>query len=625
MPILDLYTRDNQKALEAQAELGRREIPKEVGIFDGVLSATGKGLGAAALETGRALTYAAGITPSGAIYKGLRDGAAPSLDKWFDESEYGKKLGETVKGLQPDPQTTGKAASIMFEVARMGGKAVGHVMTAGPAAPLTFGLDEGATETFKLTDQGVDAGTAIAAGAVHGAASAVGMALPAAGKTLKATAGLVVGGGPASFMGEQAAISAILESADYAAIAKKYDPFDVTGLALSTIAPAAFGVAVHGARARADAKLTADKAATETPPAKPGDTAAVKADSEPDLMAMAAKDAPPAELVDAAHVANLQRHQSVVSPDGGISAKVAKAHAERVDAAVEAMDAGKKPVVIPPERQLTMSKTVDTPNGRSLPARDSTGQPVAPTPEAVIEFHDWFGASKAVDADGAPMVMRRSEIEGELVIRPDSTPGKVPDATPDRGAEPRPEADAPPAQPVYVRADRIAGTADAPLPPILGTPEALRATRHDAAWVVGKDGRAELRVASPEQIRPAVRMDTAGPDLRSMANEAPGGRSPTDPPGTREAAPDKAAARSPTAAPAKSDTPGSPKVDDADAASEQLAREIVDADPDMRVELDDGSTMTARELLEQADAEVARAEKESGAFAAAVNCLLRTG
>ena len=154
MPILDLYTRDNQKALEAQAELGRREIPKEVGIFDGVLSATGKGLGAAALETGRALTYAAGITPSGAIYKGLRDGEAPSLDKWFDESEYGKKLGETVKGLQPDPQTTGKAASIMFEVARMGGKAVGHVMTAGPAAPLTFGLDEGATETFKLTDQG---------------------------------------------------------------------------------------------------------------------------------------------------------------------------------------------------------------------------------------------------------------------------------------------------------------------------------------------------------------------------------------------------------------------------------------------------------------------------------------
>ena len=615
MPILDLYTRDNQKALEAQAELGRREIPKEVGIFDGVLSATGKGLGAAALETGRALTYAAGITPSGAIYKGLRDGEAPSLDKWFDESEYGKKLGETVKGLQPDPQTTGKAASIMFEVARMGGKAVGHVMTAGPAAPLTFGLDEGATETFKLTDQGVDAGTAIAAGAVHGAASAVGMALPAAGKTLKATAGLVVGGGPASFMGEQAAISTILESADYAAIAKRYDPFDVTGLALSTIAPAAFGVAVHGARARADAKLTADKAATETPPAKPGDTAAVKADSEPDLMAMAAKDAPPAELVDAAHVANLQRHQSVVSPDGGISAKVAKAHAERVDAAVEAMDAGKKPVVIPPERQLTMSKTVDAPNGRSLPARDSTGQPVAPTPEAVIEFHDWFGASKAVDADGAPMVMRRAERDGELVIRPDETRSSQtkPDETP---SEPVANQEAP-AQPVYVRADRIAGTADAPLPPILGTPEALRATRHDAAWVVGKDWKAELRVASPDQIRPAVRVDTAGPDLRAMANEQVTGRAESDPPGSRSSEADEPAPQQGRASPGKAD--------EMDAQAEDLVRQIVDADPYMRVGLDDGSTMTARELLEQADAEVERAETDSQAFAAAVSCLLRTG
>ena len=615
MPILDLYTRDNQKALEAQAELGRREIPKEVGIFDGVLSATGKGLGAAALETGRALTYAAGITPSGAIYKGLRDGEAPSLDKWFDESEYGKKLGETVKGLQPDPQTTGKAASIMFEVARMGGKAVGHVMTAGPAAPLTFGLDEGATETFKLTDQGVDAGTAIAAGAVHGAASAVGMALPAAGKTLQATAGLVVGGGPASFMAEQAAISTILESADYAAIAKKYDPFDVTGLALSTIAPAAFGVAVHGARARADAKLTADKAATETPPAKPGDTAAVKADSEPDLMAMAAKDAPPAELVDAAHVANLQRHQSVVSPDGGISAKVAKAHAERVDAAVEAMDAGKKPVVIPPERQLTMAKTVDTPDGRAVPSRDSTGQPVAPTPEAVIEFHDWFGASKAVDADGAPMVMRRAERDGELVIRPDETRSSQtkPDETP---SEPVANQEAP-AQPVYVRADRIAGTADAPLPPILGTPEALRATRHDAAWVVGKDWKAELRVASPDQIRPAVRVDTAGPDLRAMANEQVTGRAESDPPGSRSSEAD---------APAPQQNRASPgKADEMDAQAEDLARQIVDMDPELMVELDDGRTVSAREAMEEADAVVAQAETDSNAFAAAVGCLLRTG
>ena len=221
------------------------------------------------------------------------------------------------------------------------------------------------------------------------------------------------------------------------------------------------------------------------------------------------------------------------------------------------------------------------------------------------------------------MVMRRAERDGELVIRPDETRSSQtkPDETP---SEPVANQEAP-AQPVYVRADRIAGTADAPLPPILGTPEALRATRHDAAWVVGKDWKAELRVASPDQIRPAVRVDTAGPDLRAMANETPGGRAPTDPPGTREAAPDKAAARATTAAPEKSDKPGAPKVDDADAAADQLARQIVDADPNMRVGLDDGSTMTARELLEQADAEVERAETDSQAFAAAVSCLLRTG
>ena len=120
-----------------------------------------------------------------------------------------------------------------------------------PGAVLT-GADEGMTVADDLKQQGVDLGTRTAVGAVVGVATGLGVALPVAGKTLAQTAGLVVAGGPVSFMAQQQAVRSILQAQDYSKLAEQYDPLDPVGLAVSTLIPAGFGAwGVRSARARA--------------------------------------------------------------------------------------------------------------------------------------------------------------------------------------------------------------------------------------------------------------------------------------------------------------------------------------------------------------------------------------
>lgn len=96
-------------------------------------------------------------------------------------------------------------------------------------------------------------------GAATAAFNAFSFALPVAGSTWKATAGLSLTGGPVTFMAQQEATRQILDSADYKDLASHYDPFDPVGLTLSTLVPAAFGsLAMRGAaRARAREEVEA--------------------------------------------------------------------------------------------------------------------------------------------------------------------------------------------------------------------------------------------------------------------------------------------------------------------------------------------------------------------------------
>ena len=161
------------------------------------------------------------------------------------------------------------------------------------------------------------------AGLLAGGAAALGVMLPVAGSTLARTGMLYLAGGPGAFMAQQAATREILERANYADLAKQYDPLDPTGFTLSWLFPLPF--TGYGAWHNI-------KAAPK--PAPKGENKPVAGDQVPgEPMA----DEPPARTstsddVDAALVHNLTLQQD--AHEAAMAAQVA--HADPVQANIDA-------------------------------------------------------------------------------------------------------------------------------------------------------------------------------------------------------------------------------------------------------------------------------------------------
>lgn len=288
-------------------------------------------------------------------------------DELFAGGEVTRSFRNAAEGYKPDPTTTHTAEQVVFNFARVGGKAITAAMTMGnvPGA-IVAGAEEGFTQAEELKQQGVDIGTRTKVGAVTAVTNAVGFALPVAGKTWLQTAGLVAVGGPGTFVTQQAATKAILENANYADLAKQYDPTDTLGLAMSVLLPGAFGaLAMRGAAKSVKAKGV------------PPDTAPV-----PDAPT-APKDYPDADLVDAARVSLVRQHMDAANPMPD-NVETAGAHNAAYSQALDQVAAGERVAVtdVAPSIAPVAGKATDTPN-----------------------FKAWFGDSKVVDDTGAPMVL----------------------------------------------------------------------------------------------------------------------------------------------------------------------------------------------------------------------------
>ena len=134
-------------------------------------------------------------------------------------------------------------------------------------------------------------------------------------------------GGPGTFVTQQAATKAILENANYADLAKQYDPTDTLGLAMSVLLPGAFGaLAMRGAAKSVKAKGV------------PPDTAPV-----PDAPA-APKDYPDADLVDAARVSLVRQHMDAANPMPD-NVETAGAHNAAYSQALDQVAAGERVAV----------------------------------------------------------------------------------------------------------------------------------------------------------------------------------------------------------------------------------------------------------------------------------------
>lgn len=215
-------------------------------------------------------------------------------------SEAGDLFRGVAQGYAPDAETAHTSERLVFDLARIGTKATGYVVAGGPlvGGALTAG-DEGLSAADDLKQQGVDIGTRTKVAGVIGGLTGLGIALPMAGATIRQTAGLVVAGGPASFVVQQAVVRKVLQDANYDHLSEQYDPFDPVGLAVSTLIPAAFGA--HGLRVnqRAAAARAAEEFRTGPVPSEQTPTAAA---------AREAAGHPSDEVADAARVL-LQRQQ----------------------------------------------------------------------------------------------------------------------------------------------------------------------------------------------------------------------------------------------------------------------------------------------------------------------------
>lgn len=376
--------------------------------------------------------------PGGAEFKAREQQRAQGAS-----SAEGDYLRQQTKQFMPDPHSAHLAEQTVFGLSRFATKAVGSAVVAGPAGgAVALGVNEGLTTADDLKAQGVDLNTRTKIGAVAGAVSAVGVALPMAGKTVGATVGLWAAGGPASFIGQQAATKQILQSAGYDKLSDQIDPLDPVGLAVSSVVPAGFAAwglrrqaAVKALKTEADVKaaaaLTPDEQARsdafETSDANldllrkditQAKTPAAKAALQENLDGLLklrakqeASGAPTLEQIDAARVEMLTQHMEQSGLYRGDDAKAAAMHVEAFSRAMQDLSAGRRVTVtdlLPPE-QINAALALDTFSTRLTEARAElmTQAAMRAEPGAVRQIQ-----SELVDANA-----RLSELEDPATIK----------------------------------------------------------------------------------------------------------------------------------------------------------------------------------------------------------------
>lgn len=341
---------------------------------------------------------------------------------------------------KPDPLASTAASAVLHEASRLITKVAGYGVAAGPGgAVIGTGTDEAVTGYQELRDRGVDEATAAKVGAVRGATTAVGIALPVAGPTVKATLGLAAIGGPGSFMAEQALSREILEAAQYPEIAAEHDPLDATGLIVSAVVPGVAGVVAHRVRAK-----------------RAGDQS-----SRVEAMA----DDP--EVREAAHV--VYRAETVEAPmlSDRTDAAARSTHVQALEDAARAMDEG-RPVHVP-------EVAIDPVKAQAVFEEVSAKLRAAAEPEAAARQSDTAdGTFQSLEARALPVeATPRAAVDAvvsEAVVRSDASgEGFAPLQSLENAArqvvdyfqrigraEPTPEAPARPVSPEMQRADQIA-------------------------------------------------------------------------------------------------------------------------------------------------------------------------
>ena len=264
---------DDQRTLEQDAAENPATTLPEPGFWDGGFDAIGSGLARGSFEAATSVQagfnnlWISGLdTAAGILLPEPRGGGTPNVtgaELSFREDQSAANA-EMITSLRPSAETSGLAAQIISEVSAVIPRTVGGFVAAGPVGgALAAGGPAGYSGEIVAESEGIDPGTARVKGLIDAATYGIGAVLPAARimksviPDLAVTTAANVGLGVASRGGT----AALLEANGYTQQAQQYKALDSTGLMVDAVLGAAFwgvGRGFRPAAADVDASLTAN-------------------------------------------------------------------------------------------------------------------------------------------------------------------------------------------------------------------------------------------------------------------------------------------------------------------------------------------------------------------------------
>ncbi|MDH0702121.1 hypothetical protein N5D41_11550 [Pseudomonas toyotomiensis] len=266
---LDSLTPEGELSTQRQRLQTTSEVP-EPGFWQGAGDAIGPGLLRGGLEAGAAVE--SGFS---SLWQGGLDLAAsvllpePRFGGEVDvtsaergqQQDLGQGVAEVVKDLRPDARTTGLAGQLLGEAAAILPRTVVGAVAAGPVgAAAAAGGPAGYSVKQVAMSEGIDEDTATIQGAIEGVTIGIGAALPAARfvKPLAGDLAIAVGANVGLGVASRGATSELLDSRGYTEQAAQYRAFDGTAMTIDAVLGAAFfGIGRGLGRAPTDSQVSA--------------------------------------------------------------------------------------------------------------------------------------------------------------------------------------------------------------------------------------------------------------------------------------------------------------------------------------------------------------------------------
>ena len=613
----------------------------EPGFFAGSFDALGSGLirgGIEGLNAGQSLlTQAAGADQamslglSGMVLDGQdADEQRRRVEEETDQAakEIGQRTAQAVELLRPDPATTGMAGQILNEAGAILPRTVAAALVGGPVAgAVAAGAPAGYAGKQAAMAEGIDETTASLKGLIDASTIGVGAVLPAAKfvKPLLGDLAIAVGANTGLGIASRAGTSALLEANGYTAQAAQYQAFDRSAMATDVILGAAFfGIGRASLRRpttqQVDAALTerlVQHELTDTAPGAPATPRAAITHQEALRLAVdQISRGEPVRLPDSIHAAEFMRAAdeapAVAPPRAEIEATALREELPAIRAELEQQAAGAAPNVKDLRTELSgIQRTLDSLDATFRDrAKELQGQGLS-RKQAESQ------ARQAIEAERTQLQTRQQEVNLALDANRSAEQARGELAAIDRGQLPDQFQ-----QRITERAAKIEqGFQRKPL----------------AGQVAEGNRQFNLRQAAQQEItRLLDEMDRIEPRLEPVPLEVPAPRV--------EAAPQKGSVQkssdsTPTARPQEpanpggESLPGQGKPSGAGAADPEIAvaDEIMARVDDIQLPTGaidaDGNpvTVSARQLLADADNDIQVAQQESQGFAAAAACFLQRG